>query len=64
VFLTGKRMGQNFYIVEFFISGVVFFVVVPVVVIAKNQKISKFFCQKFMFVTKRKNRVCPMNDNA
>ena len=60
VFLTGKRMGHNFYIVEFFISGVVFFVVMPAAVIVRNEKMTKFVAQKFVFLTKRKNQVCPM----
>ena len=61
IFLTGKRMGQNFYIVEFFTSGVVCFVAVPVVIVVKNKRISKFFQQKFIFVTRSKNRICPLD---
>ena len=63
IFLTGKRMGHHFYIVEFFISGFLFFVVVPVVIILKNSNISGYVKEKcltrFLFITKANNQVCP-----
>jgi hypothetical protein len=63
IFLTGKRMGHHFYIVEFFISGQLFFVVVPSVIILRNSNISSYVRQKFLcrflFLTKANNQVCP-----
>ena len=64
VFLSGKRMGQNFYVVEFFISGFVFFAIVPLVIILRNENISSYVYQKFfsrfIFLTKANNQVCPV----
>ena len=63
LFLTGKRMGHQYYIVEFFVSGLIFFLVVPLVFILKNSNISSYVKQKFfnkvLFITKANNQVCP-----
>jgi hypothetical protein len=33
VLLTGKEMGQHFYVMEVFVTSIVFFVVAPIVII-------------------------------
>jgi len=66
VFLSGKRMGHDFYVVEFFVSGFVFFAVVPLVVILRNENLSSYvrkkFLSKFIFLTNANNQVCPILD--
>ena len=35
-------MGENFYVMEVFVASIVFFDVVPIVVILKNEKMTAF----------------------
>ena len=42
VLLTGREMGENFYVMEVFVASIVFFDVVPIVVILKNEKMTAF----------------------
>ena len=42
VLLTGKEMGQHFYVMEVFITSIVFFIVAPIVIILKNENMTKF----------------------
>ena len=68
LFLTGKRMGHHYYIVEFFVFGLIFFLVVPLVFILKNSNISNYVNQKFfykvLFIAKANNQVGPRIEKA
>ena len=58
-----NQMGGDFYVFEYFLSAIVFFFLVPILMILKNDNLSDYVLQRLKSfiqkMSKANNQVCP-----